>query len=301
MKANKFMTAALFMGALAMGFASCEKPNTGGNEDKPIVDVTPDESTDPEVADLTVKEGYFTIAFLPAKGTVCNDIYFLGNYEASNWTLDAEGNVKFEKLDKFEGWYVAYVPTTLVEGETALQGKPIQAKADGTLSWDFQTGDAESWEVVEGDVTIEAGYAGEANLTYNDLTKPVIFKSKSWKNGNSPCVEVAEHDYVITAKLPVACEDTIVPAVIGDFNGWAVGVAMTKNDDGTYKATIHDAEGHGFKIKHGANGDWNTEIKVLKEDGTWAGYDNIVLGTEVNVAVDLSGENYSWSICIPAE
>lgn len=293
MKFLKFMSAALFMGALAVSFNACggkNEPGEGG-DDNPII--TPDEATDPEADDITLKDGFFAIAFQPAKGTVCNDIIFIGDYEGSNWTLDAE-NVKFVKMEKFEGWYLAYVPAP---ANDTLHGKPIQLDGDGKASWDYQTGDDASWEVLAGEVEISAGYSGESDLTYTNSKKAVIYKSSSWKNGNTPCVEKVKNDYKIIAKLPVACQDTIVPAIIGTFNSWATGVAMDKAEDGTYTATITDVEGGNFKIKHGANGDWSVEIQQNVE-GEWKGYDNIVLGTETTVNVDLSGENYSWNICL---
>lgn len=292
MNAKKFFAFAA-VAALFVGFTACEKKDEPKGDDPIVIDPVGGDET-PDVSDLTVKEGFYTICFQPAAGTVCNDIYFVGNYAASDWKLDG-ANVKMEPMENFKGWYLAYIP--VLEDGSALQGKPIQAKEDGSLDWDYQTGDEASWTVEAGDVTIEAGYSGESNLTYNDPTKAVIYKSSSWKNGNSPCVAKVEHDYNVVVKVPAMCEESIVPSIIGTFNGWATGVAMTKAADGSYTATIHDAEGGNFKVKGSADGEWAVEIVTEKENGEWGGYDNTVLGTEVNVTVDLSGEKFAWNIC----
>lgn len=294
MKATKFMFAALALGALSL--ASCNKPGNEG-EDDPIIP-TPSTSTTPDESDLTVKEGFYTICFQAAEGTVCNDIYFVGNYAESKWTLDA-ANIKMEPMKDFKGWYIAYIPDNATDDDgnhVALQGKPIQAKKDGTLAWDFQTGDEASWTIEAGDVTIEAGYAGEANLTYNDPTKPVIYKSSSWKNGNSPCVEAKKHNYVVVAKLPAVTEG-IVPAVIGDFNGWATGVAMELQADGSYKAAFEDEEGHGFKVKSGADSEWAVQIQAYDaEADSWKDLDNYKLAGEETINLDYSdAAKYRWT------
>lgn len=297
MNAKKFFAFAA-AAALFVGFTACGDPGDEPQKDPIVIDPVGGDET-PDESDLTVKAGFYTICFQPAAGTVCNDIYFVGNYfgdENKDWKLDAE-NIKMEPMEKFKGWYLAYIPVR--EDGTALQGKPIQAKADGSLAWDFQTGDENSWTVESGDVTIEAGYAGEANLTYNDPTKAVIYKSSSWKNGNSPCVEAVEHTYNVTVKLPALVEG-IEPAIIGDFNGWAEGIALTAEADGSYKYSFTDEEGHGFKFKSGADNVWARQVQGYNaEEDKWSDLENIILGAEENISIDYSdAAKYRWT---PAE
>lgn len=290
MKATKLMMAALTMGALA--FAACGHENP--DEPDPVIP-TPTEETTPDEEDIEVRAGYYAICFQPAEGTVCNDIYFVGNYEASNWTLDA-ANIKMEKMEKFAGWYLAYIPV-LADG-TALAGKPIQAKADGTLSWDFQTGDENSWTLVCGDVTIEAGYAGESNLTYNDPTKPVIYKSSSWKNGKTPCVEAEKFDYAITAKFPAGVPAAGIEAM-GSFDGWSTGVVLTLVEGTTYTCTINAEADAEFKFRQA--GSWDNEVEAYDaENDTWGGMPNMKFGelaVEGKINLDYSdATKYRWKV-----
>ena len=227
---------------------------------------------------------------------VCNDIVFIGSY--NSWSEDVSTMTKFEPVDGFDGWYVVAVTD---EAET-IQGKPVQLKSDGTFSWDFQTGDKDSWTVVSGTVTIEAGYSGEANLKGYDKSAPVVMISASFKNGNNPCVAAVKHNYTVNLKAPI-CADAegtyFAPAIIGDFNGWSEGVAMELNEETlVYSYTFEDEEKHAFKFKAFGDTDWSNQIQILvknEETGEeeWQDNQNITLGETEVIDIDYSAGRYT--------
>lgn len=297
---KKFFMAALAVATLA--FVACEP--------KPGPDVpTPDQDdttvvvpvADPTATDLAdfEEDGKFVVCVNFA-GLVCSDIVFAGSY--NGWTTDDPASmVKFEALEGFDGWYVAVVPVTVnEEGVEANEGKPVQLAADGSFSWDFQTGDADSWELISGSVEISAGYSGESDLKNYDSSEPVILKSAYWKNNQSPCVEVVEVEYTITLKAPEC--GGFEPAIIGDFNSWAEGVAMELQADGSYKAVITSAAGKGYKFKATTDTDWSNQIqKLTKNEETgedeWKDLDNCILGEEATISHDFSTSEYKYSLC----
>lgn len=236
---------------------------------------------------------------------VCNDIVFIGSY--NSWSEDVSTMTKFEPVDGFDGWYVVAVTD---EAET-IQGKPVQLKSDGTFSWDFQTGDADSWTLVSGTVTISAGYSGEANLEGYDKSAPVVLISAYFKNHNNPCVAAVKHNYTVNLKAPICGSDPadystyFAPAIIGDFNGWSEGVAMTLNEETMiYSYTFEDEEKHAFKFKAVGDTDWTNEIQLLvknEETGeeSWQGNPNITLGETEVIDLDYSAGRYT--LCADAQ
>lgn len=294
---KKFFFAALAVAAVAL--VGCEP-----KQDDPIVPEPGDTTVvvaAPTAADLAdyEEEGNF-VACVHFAGAVCNDIVFAGSY--NGWATDPASMVKFEELEGFEGWYVAVVPVTVNEetGEEANDGKPAQLASDGSFSWDFQTGDVDSWELVSGTVDIVAGYSGESDLKNWNSAEPVILKSLYWKNNQSPCVEVVEQEYTITLKAPDC--GGFEPAIIGDFNGWAEGVAMDLQADGSYQAVITSSAGKGYKFKATTDTDWSNQIQkqtVNAETGEteWTNLDNCILGEEVAVSHDFSTAEYKYSLC----
>lgn len=295
---KKFFFAALAVAAVAL--VGCEPkpeptptPNPDGGDTTVVVAA-------PTAADLAdyEEEGNF-VACVHFAGAVCNDIVFAGSY--NGWATDPASMVKFEALEGFEGWYVAVVPVTVnEEGVEANDGKPVQLADDGSFSWDFQTGDVDSWELVSGTVDIVAGYSGESDLKNWNSAEPVILKSLYWKNNQSPCVEVVEQEYTITLKAPDC--GGFEPAIIGDFNGWAEGVAMDLQADGSYQAVITSSAGKGYKFKATTDTDWSNQIQkqtVNAETGEteWKDLDNCILGEEVAVSHDFSTAEYKYSLC----
>lgn len=239
---------------------------------------------------------------------VCNDIVFIGSY--NSWSEDVSTMTKFETVDGFEGWYVVAVDAIANE-DGVIQGKPVQLKSDGTFSWDYQTGDADSWTLVSGTVTIEAGYSGEANLTGYDAATPVVLISAYFKNHNNPCVAAVKHNYTVNLKAPICGSDPadystyFAPAIIGDFNGWSEGVAMTLNEETmVYSYTFEDEEKHAFKFKAVGDTDWTNEIQLLvknEETGeeSWQGNPNITLGETEVIDLDYSAGRYT--LCADAQ
>lgn len=294
---KKFFFAALAVAAVALV----------GCEPKPVnpIDPEPGDTTvvvaAPTAADLAdfEEEGNF-VACVHFAGAVCNDIVFAGSY--NGWaTTDPASMVKFEELEGFEGWYVAVVPVTVnEEGVEANDGKPVQLADDGSFTWDYQTGDVDSWELISGSVDIVAGFSGESDCKNWNSAEPVILKSLYWKNNQSPCVEVVEQEYTITLKAPDC--GGFEPAIIGDFNGWTEGVAMELQADGSYKAVITSSAGKGYKFKATTDTDWSNQIQhLVKNEETgedeWKDLDNCILGEEVAVSHDFSTSEYKYSLC----
>lgn len=230
---------------------------------------------------------------------VCNDVYIVGSFEASKWTLTAE-NIKMEELEGFEGWYVAEVPATDADGK-AVQAKPIQAKNDGTLSWDYQGGDPEAWAHIGGaEANISAGYGGESNMEW-PAPGFYIYECKYFKTHNSPCSAVDE-EYTISAYMPESCSDTIKPYVIGGFNNWTEpGVLMTAGTDGegetVYRATVKATQGSDFKVY---GGNWDAgDMLVPDEEGTMVALQNLQFGDEKTITLDFSNGSYKGCYTAP--
>ncbi|MGN0236407.1 MAG: hypothetical protein ACI4BD_08935 [Paludibacteraceae bacterium] len=292
---KKFFMAFLAVATVAMvGCKTNNTPDTPDTPDKPTV-------TAPTADDLAeyIEEGKYVVA-VQFKETVCNDIVWVGTYltnETGGWVEDPAQLLKMEALNNFEGWYVVAVPSLLNEDGTLNNaGKPVQLTSDGKFSWDYQTGDEASWTLVSGTVNIEAGYSGEANLSgYDPANGPIVMISEYFKNHNSPCVEAVTHDYTVIAKVPAGYD----PYIIGDFNGWATGVAMELQADGSYKYQFNDAENHGFKLKGDAD-TWDNEIlhrgtNADTGEEEWQTLNNVTLGAETTITLDYSGADYKWA------
>ena len=255
---------------------------------------TPEVSTVPTAEDLAEYEqdGYF-VACINFQGEVCNDIVFAGSY--NSWDTYPENMVHFTPLEDFDGWYVAVIPVTVnEEGVEVNDGKPAQLANDGSFSWDYQTGDVNSWELISGSVDITAGYSGESDLKYWSSAEPVILKSLYFKNHNSPC-HVVSHEYTVNLIAP-SCGG-YEPAIIGSFNGWSEGVAMWLQSDGSYSYIFTDNEGGSFKFKATTDTDWSNQIQLpyVSDDGSivWVDNSNIVLDEQTTITIDYSNGKYT--------
>lgn len=297
---KKFFLAALAVATLAL--VGCEKktvvdePTPEKPNDSTEVVVPAEDPTAEDLADYE-EDGSFVVCINFAE-QVCNDVVFIGSYcgwDASN----VDALLRFEELEGFDGWYYVVVPVTVNEetGEEASEGKPVQLAADGSFSWDYQTGDVDSWELISGSVEISAGYGGESDLKNWTSAEPTILKSLYFKNHNSPCVEVVEYEYTISVKVPEC--GGYEPAIIGDFNGWAEGVAMDLQADGSYQAVITSSPNKAFKFRDASITDWSNQIQVLATNAEgveeWKDADNSLLTEETNVVVDYS--NGKWTLC----
>ncbi len=259
--------------------------------------------TDADLADYYLKGQLCVCVYFEEE--VCNDVVFVGSY--NGWVTDDVSTLaKFETVTGFDGWYVvAVTDSTLIKDPTgSIQGKPVQLTKDGKFDWDYQTGDVDSWTLVRGTVTIEAGYSGEANLQGYSTAAPVVLISSYFKNHNSPCVAEIRHDYTVNLKAPI-CADAesnyFAPAIIGSFNGWSEGVAMELNEETmVYSYTFNDKEGGAFKFKALGDTDWSNQIQILVKDSTgadiWEDNPNITLTADSVVDVDYSAGRYTQCV-----
>ena len=237
---------------------------------------------------------------------VCNTVVFAGSY--NGWATDPTTMAKFSPLEGFEGWY--YVAVT--DASEEIQGKPVQLKGDGSFDWMYQTGDADSWTIVSGTVTVTPGYSGEADLKGYSTAEPVILISAYFKEHNTPCGYVAEYkDYTIRLNAPfcAGADGTYYdPAIIGDFNGWSEGVAANYVDEITFEYVFELKQAEktrAFKFKALGDTDWTNQIQlqevdengnpVLDENGAEKWYDNpnITLGDETTISIDYSAGKYT--------
>jgi len=269
-------------------------------------------ATAPTAADLAAA-GYdltnnvvFAIEFID-EAEVCNDVRFVGT--PNNWgkgETDAEAwdnCEKFNELSNFKGWYVAELAYS--EG---FQGKPLQEPTDRTWTWDYQCGDKNAWvQVGDNALDITDGYADECNIAAS-AAGAYIYQLKYWKKHKSPCVAVVKHTYTVNVYAPDACSD-MKPAIIGDFNSWATGVAMNEGLDDdfntVYTYTFEDQEGHGFKIKEATDTDWTNEMQYWTPDDTiedvpgyWSNFQNFELGADTVLTYDWSDNSlYRFAKC----
>ncbi|MBR6065100.1 MAG: hypothetical protein IKP57_01590 [Paludibacteraceae bacterium] len=243
---------------------------------------------------------------------VCNDIRFVGT--PNNWgkgdpigTDPDSGDPiygpesfnnceKFMPVPGFDGWYAAELPYS--EG---FEGKPLQEPTDRVWTWDYQCGDMDSWVFVDGNqMNLVAGYDGECNISYASAGA-YIYQLKYWKKHKTPCAPVIKHTYTINLYAPDACPD-MVPTIAGDFEGWN-GTAMNEELDEefntVYTISFVDQEGHGFKFKAGAAGDWSNEMQYYDTiNDAWANFGNYELGADSIIVLDYSNNDmYRFAKC----
>lgn len=250
----------------------------------------------------------FVIEFIE-DAEVCNDIRFVGT--PNNWGKgDVEGASeswdnceKFAPVEGHEGWFAAELAYS-----DGFQGKPLQEPTDRSWTWDYQCGDKDAWVHVDGlELELTDGYAGECNIAAK-APGAYIYQLKYWKNHKTPCAPVVKHNYTIKLYAPDACSD-MKPAIIGDFNGWKEGVAMSEGLDDdfntVYTYTFEDQEGHGFKIKEVEDTDWSNQMQYwVPEDeendvpGYWTNFDNYELGAEETIVLNWSDNTkYRFALC----
>ena len=243
---------------------------------------------------------------------VCNDIRFVGT--PNNWGkgdpigTDPDtgdpiyGPESFDNCEKFmpvpgfDGWYAAELPYS--EG---FEGKPLQEPTDRVWTWDYQCGDMDSWVFVDGNqMNLVAGFDGECNISYASAGA-YIYQLKYWKKHKTPCAPVIKHTYTINLYAPDACPD-MVPTIAGDFEGWN-GTAMNEELDEefntVYTISFVDQEGHGFKFKAGAAGDWSNEMQYYDTiNDAWANFGNYELGADSIIVLDYSNNDmYRFAKC----
>ena len=243
---------------------------------------------------------------------VCNDVVFVGNY--NNWSNDPSQCLTFAALPNYNGWYVAEIPWSLGtngDGSTfAPYGKPVQLKNDGSFDWEYQTGDTGAWINLGGvgaqTVNLSAGYNGEADVSY-PAPGVYIYEIAYWKKHQVPCIPVPAHNYTIRLYAP-ACESNpgYKPAIIGHFNNWETGVAMTEGTDANskkyYTYTLHDEEGQPIKFREATDTDWSNQFQYYDAStDEWKIFDNISLPAatkDTTLVFDWSNtDDYRYSLC----
>ena len=240
----------------------------------------------------------------------CYDVVIAGTYmadEAGSWITDPEQLVHMAALESFEGWYAAEIPYS-----SNAQGKPIQLKSNGAFSWEYQSGDADAWIKRGGEgsqtAAIVAGYNNEADVYY-PAPGCYIYELAYWKNHNNPCVIIPTHNYTIHLYAPDACEE-MKPAIIGNFNNWTTGVAMSETTDEQgkkmYTITIASDEGLMFKFRDAAYDNWSNELQEFLEGyRVWSTFSNFMIPAatqDTTIVYDFSdNDKYRFKLCEKVE
>lgn len=237
----------------------------------------------------------------------CNNVYLVGtpnNWAKGNGTKESFSNcAQFQPLAGFKGWYVVEFPYS-----TDVQAKPVQAKSDGSFSWDFQCGDLAAWtnRGLEGTQEADIRY-NRYNMNEVDVYYPspgcYIYEIAYWKNHKTPCVP--KHDYSIQLYAPNACPE-MKPAIIGDFNNWNEGVIMTEETDNNertvYTYVLNSEAGLSFKFREASVQNWTNELQCFDETASsWRNISNFVLpevSQDTTLVFDYSDNSkYRFALC----
>lgn len=290
MKTNKFMAAALFVGALAM--VSCNP-----DEKKPVVIPTPTPAEDvPEIA--KPEDGYVTIAINIPEGTECNGIAFKGTLDNTTWSgadtyvgleaadVPAADAILFAPIDGYKGWFSA----TYKLGEVGLRGKICLVYSnDG--SWQ---GQAINWTIDDTNTSVAYSKSDDGNIQIDGTNGVLYVKIGGWQS--SECV--AAVDYHITVLAPAFCGEEFAIELVGSFEDWGKApVALVAAGEGKFTATIQANANAEVKVR--GEGGWDKEIQHLNsETGEWGGIANFVLTDDTDVIMDYSdAAAYRWNVC----
>ena len=134
------------------------------------------------------------------------------------------------------------------------------------------------------------------------LAISVSAQMRVWQNGEyhlypldlvDSITFAAKESYTVTLTAP-SCGD-FEPAVIGDFNNWSQGEAMTKNADETYSYTFSDCEGHYFRFCAQNDADGSNPLQVYDiQSGAWVENPKICLSSaQKNISVDYTYGRYA--------
>ena len=268
MKANKFMLAALFMGALAM--VSCDKTP----QNPPIIDEGGDD-TEVVLEDAPALEapgaGKVTIAVRAPKGT-CNGMVAVGaatNEDGSDdWNPGAQSK-KFTKVEGTETWYQITLPAN-----PGMAVKVIAVSEAGVADWGTQwgmnvEGEDPNVEVLEGSVgTLDnSENNGEVKLTELAENTVVFVNVVAWKS--EPCVpknEAGKASFVVV--VPAETPANALVSVTGSFadQAWSPGAyLLTRQADGTYTGEFDVPAAFEYKYIIGMEGTewgWDYEENV---------------------------------------
>lgn len=301
---KKFFVAAMALATLALVGCNNKKaePNNGSN--KPSV---PDDTVTVQVPELDEPEAG-TIRFIIQipKNSECNGVALKGTYNGDDWSgentylgpnMDAMTSaaecITFKPVKDWDNWYTADY-TVAEEGfwdaGLFLAGKICLIYTDDR-SWE---GQAVDWEFLEDNCTATVSTSDDGNLQVGSRKGLVYVTVGGWNK--SECVEVVEHDYVVTFKLPEFCEDFEIEA-IGDFDSWA-GTEFDEIAGNEATIEVHAAEGDKIKVRQA--GTWDNQIQLYDEEGAeWKDAPDNILGAETNVVIDYT--NGRWTVCAEEE
>lgn len=157
------------------------------------------------------QEGHFIVC-IRFLSTVCNDIVWTGPY--NNWQSDLDSLLYFQPVPGYADWFYVNVPLSddIVNGSEI--GKLVQLKNDGSFDWSYQSGDADSWIVVSGYVSIQtSGYYDESRLlNYYYGNGPLVLVSKYFKN--TPCANSTTTEIVLPQTTPYSLQCVVIPASV---------------------------------------------------------------------------------------
>ena len=299
MKLNKFMFAALAMGALML--VACNK-----KEDDPVGPVNPggDGGDDPAQTEETPEvaapaAGYVTLVIQIPEGSECNGIALKGTYDNAAWSgadtyLGEDGSVgpdaciKFAKIDGTKTWFKA---TYKLGAEGFIYCKICLIYA-GDGSWE---GQAKEMSIIEDYTTADYEYAGDnLNLLGSGL---VYVKVSAWNK--SECATVVLKDRHVVLVVPTNDCGAEVPSIVGSFNSWnATEIAMTPvaGQDGKFEATVKADASDEFKFAGSVSG-WDNEIRAYdaENDELKDNNPNIQFGEETEFLIDYS--TGKWKAC----
>ena len=217
-----------------------------------------------------------------------NPIAFPGSY--NDWEPD-ETMLWMQPLSGFNGWYTVSVS---YDGDV-LEGKPVSVP-DGNVGsnfWNYQCGDQDAWEYVDGKYAdISGGYADEANIYYYSKGA-YIYKINYWKKQVDPCATVEEIEYAVLLYLPSNACEGFVPVIRGDFNNWeqSDAVLMTATTDGAgntcYIATFTALPGSSYKFCDLYQG-WESQLQYYDSDyDMWRAFGDFTLEEDyTNITYD---------------
>ncbi len=250
---------------------------------------------DPTQADLAgyLKAGYYVACFKAPEGATCNDIAWVGTYNA--WNLQDPDILFCQELAGFSGWYVVVVPAGAYpnndtskefDPEGECSGKPVQKNECGLLNWEYQNGGTGTCALVAGSVTIDEKGA-ETDLKDWSKTEATIITISAWKNDKNPCeATCAQFDLTIRVYDPF-CESNplLAPTVKGS---WDWDAAATKMDlkGSYYEAVVKVDADVKFKFNNDVNGSWDNQFEYfIPEDedndipAKWVAFDNFSLAS----------------------
>ena len=148
------------------------------------------------------------------------------------------------------------------------------------------------------------GEDGDNQLTHEEAEIVWDLRAEDLRWARCAPAEPAEYT-VLTVNLPAENAPEAVE-IIGTFDNWA-GTAMERLDNGSYFVELEAKASQFFKFR--SAGAWDQEIEVYTENDEWVkiGDNQLVFGQLwqddtykgtpcKKIEIDLSGENYRWSV-----